>query len=149
MSSNVAKLLEVLDEDIKRFDAQSNRHKRLHRRVQTAVIALTAATTVVAGAGLVMPANSHSTVQFAVLVLAAATSAATSWAEGRRTRELWQHEREIFWALSDIRRELNFYNAWKELTPAEVEEYFKRASSVLGASMSKWTGILAKEQQKK
>ena len=145
MSSSVAKLLEMLEKDIERLDDQSRKHKRLHRRVQTAVIALTAITTVAAGAGLVLP-NSQNISQFVVLALAATTTAATAWVEMRRARELWQHEREIFWALSDIRREVNFYSAVKELSPSEVEDFFKRISSVLGSSMHRWTGILEKQK---
>ena len=51
-------LLESLEENIQRFDKESTKHKVLHRRFQSGVIALTALTTIVAGAGLILPVSS-------------------------------------------------------------------------------------------
>src|SRR5688500_3347899 len=118
-----AKLLEVLDGAIKRIHDDSKRHKNTYRRVQTAIIVLTATTTAVAGAGLVLE-DSRNIIQFAVLVLAAATTAVTSWGEMKRSRELWRHERQLYWSLSDIRREVDFHRHLKELTDDEVKKYF-------------------------
>ena len=72
-----------------------------------AVIALTAITTIVAGTGLIFPENGK-TAQFIVLSLTAITAAVTAWAEMRKARELWQHEREVYYALIDIQREMEF-----------------------------------------
>jgi hypothetical protein len=142
--NGIDKLLEMLNEDITSHDEQSTRHKKIYRVGQATVITLTAVTTMVAGAGLIFP-NRDNVLQFSVLSLTAATTAVAAWLEMRRVRELWQHEREMYYALIDIRREINFYNAHRQLTPAEVEAYFQRVSAVLGSSMHKWARILEKK----
>lgn len=138
------KLREMLERDIDRFDVESTKHKLIHRRAQAAIIGLTAATAIVAGAGLIVP-NVDKAIQFAVLCLAATTTAITSWVEMRRARELWQHEREVFYALKDILRELDFYEAEGNLSAGEVEAYFQKASSILGSSTHKWSRIQEKK----
>lgn len=134
-------LLKSLEDDLRRLHKDSKSHKRLYRRVQTFVIVLTGATTVVAGAGAILPYLRDDYVQFAVLALSATTAAVTAWLEMRRARELWQHEREMYYQLYDIQREIKFYSAQRELTPEEEKEYFERISSILGASMSRWLSI--------
>jgi len=139
-----SKLRELLSEDIERFELESSKHKRLYRRAQGSLIILTAAITVAAGLGLVMPGREKG-IQFLVLVLSAIATAAAAWAESRRARDLWQHEREVYYALMDIRRELNFRSSIKALELAEVHELFQRTASVLGSSTAKWSRILEKK----
>jgi hypothetical protein len=134
-------LSQSLMKDIKRFDDESKKHKFLYRRCQTALIALTGITTVVAGAGLILPDSSGKAIQFAVLCLTASTAVITSWGEMRRARELWQHEREVYYTLIDIQREMEFVKANRELTQADLEGWFKRVAAVLGSSSQKWARI--------
>ena len=145
VSDGTDKLLEVLDEAIGRIHDDSKRHKNNFRKVQTAIIILTATTTAVAGAGLVLP-DSRNVVQFVVLVLAATTTAVTSWGEMMRSRELWRHERQLYWSLSDIRREVDFLRHMKELTEDEVKKYFGQATSILGSSVEGWSGIAGQQK---
>ena len=134
-----------MKQEIARFDAESTKHKHLHRRCQTLLIALTAATTIVAGTSLVLPESSGKAVQFAVLCLTAVTTAVAAWAEIRRARELWQHEREVYYALIDIRRGIEFIAANRELTPKELEDLFQKIDAVLGSSSQKWARIQEKK----
>ena len=138
-------LRDSLKEDINRFDHESKKHKSLHRRCQTAVISLTAFTTIVAGAGLILPESSDKAIQFTVLCLTTITAAVTAWAEMRRTRELWQHEREVYYALIDIQREMEFVATSRKLTQADLEGLFKRIAAVLGSSSQKWARIQEKK----
>jgi hypothetical protein len=139
--SKVEKFIKMLDEDIKRLDGEANRHKDMHRGVRTAVIVLSAITTVVAGAGLVLP-DSRNFIQFFVLVLSAGATATGSWGEMRRAREIWQHERAIHRALTDIRQEIKFKCIIHGgLSVTQAEDYFKQVSSVLGPSVDRWSGI--------
>jgi uncharacterized membrane protein len=138
--AGLTSLRDSLKKDINRFDAESTKHKRLHRRCQTTAIALTAITTIVAGVGLVLP-DSGKAVQFAVLCLTAVTAATVSWTEMRRTRELWQHEREVYYALIDIQREMEFVAASKDMTQAVADEFFQRIAAVLSSSSKGWTVI--------
>ncbi|NTW24132.1 MAG: DUF4231 domain-containing protein [Lentimicrobium sp.] len=138
-------LRNTLDDDIARFDRESSKHKRLHRKYQRAVIILSAVTTIVAGSGLVLPEESGKALQFTVLCLTASTAAISAWAEMRRARELWQHERDIYYKLVDIKREFVFLSANRELKPLDLEEFFRKISDVLGSSTQKWTGIVEKK----
>jgi len=134
-----------LDQDIARFNIESSKHKRLHRKYQRAVIILSAVTTIVAGSGLILPEESGKALQFAVLCLTASTAAISAWAEMRRARELWQHERDIYYRLVDIKRELVFVSTNRELKPQDLEDFFKKISEVLGSSTQKWSGIVEKK----
>jgi hypothetical protein len=138
-------LRNTLDDDIARFDRESSKHKRLHRKYQRAVIILSAVTTIVAGSGLVLPEESGKALQFAVLCLTASTAAISAWAEMRRARELWQHERDIYYKLVDIKREFVFLSANRELKPQDLEDFFRKIADVLGSSTQKWTGIVEKK----
>ncbi|HEY6323408.1 MAG TPA: DUF4231 domain-containing protein [Thermoanaerobaculia bacterium] len=144
--SGIDALRESLRKDIDRFDSESQKHKRLHRRCQTAVIVLTAITTMVAGTSLLLPSvNGAKAFQFAVLCLTATTAAVTSWAGMRRARELWQHEREVYYALIDIQRGMEFVAANRELTAADLEGFFHKIDAVLGSSSQKWARIQEKK----
>ena len=140
-------LREMLDTEICRFDRESTQHKTIYRRSEFVVVLTTAMTTVTAGLGLVIPGGERQT-QFAVLVLSALTTAATSWAASRRAKDLWQHEREVYYALIDIRRELKFRHAATTLQPAEVMDIFLRVTAVLGSSTAKWLRILERDRPK-
>lgn len=142
----VDSLRDMLKENIKRFDVESQKHKRLHRQCQSVLITLGAATTVVAGMGLILPETYGKAIQFAVLCLTAIATAVATWAETRRARELWQHEREVYYALIDIQRGVDFVAANKsELTPKDLEDFFQRMDAVLGASSLKWARIQEKK----
>ncbi len=135
-----AHLLGELEDNIQRFDRESDKHKRLYRRCQNLVIGLTAVTSVVAGLGLLLPGGERYS-QFAVLCLSAGVSAVTAWGEMRRLRELWQHEREVFYALVDLRRELEFARTYGELGVSDLQAYFARMNVLLGSSSQQWAQI--------
>lgn len=139
-------LLPVLDKDIKWFDDEATEHKRIYRRCATAVIALTAATTITASLGLALDQRYARTVQFIVIALTATTTGVSAWAEMRRVRELWRHEREVGYALKDIRRELAYRAATSAMTQDDVDGYFARASAIIGSSATKWSRIQEKKQ---
>lgn len=138
-------LLPVLDNDIKWFDDEATEHKRIYRRCATAVIALTAATTITASLGLALDPRYARTVQFIVIALTASTTGVSAWAEMRRVRELWRHEREVGYALKDIRRELAYRAATSAMTQEDVDGYFVRASAIIGSSATKWSRIQEKK----
>jgi hypothetical protein len=77
--------------------------------------------------------------------LTALTAAVTGWAEMRRARELWQHEREVYYALIDTQRGIEFVAANRELTPKDLEEFFQKIAAILGSSSQKWARIQEKK----
>ena len=144
-NSGIEALRNSLDRDILRFDKESCRHKGLHRNYQRGIIIITAITTVVAGSGLILPEQSGRIVQFIVLCLTATTAAISAWAGLRRARDLWQHERDVYYKLLDIKRELEFVAANREIQSSELEEFFRKIGEVLGSSAQKWISIVEKK----
>jgi len=63
----------------------------------------------------------------------------------RRARELWQHEREVYYGLIDIQRGIEFVAANRVLTPKDLENFFQRIDAVLGSSSQKWARIQEKK----
>lgn len=141
------RLLEILSSDTGRFDEESQKHKGRHRRYTTLAIILTALTSIVAASGLVLGPSRGPMIQFAVVVLTATATAISAYAESRRFRDLWQHEREVYYALMDIEREVRFMDSVRALTEEEVKAYFRQASAVLGSSTAKWSEILKEKKQ--
>lgn len=131
-----------LNEEVERFKTESTRHKALHRRCQTVIIALTAFTTIVAGAGLVLPKSAAPAAQFSVVCLTAASTAVAAWAAMRHTRELWEHERGIYYELLDLKRELSFQEACGTLKECDVQQFFARTAAALQTSARGWAQIL-------
>jgi hypothetical protein len=142
-----AALNRSLNNDIGRMERESDRHKRLYRGCQTSIIALTSITTVVAGTGLILPVSSGRAIQFAVLCLTALSTAIAAWAEMRHTRELWQHERGVYYALIDIRREMEFDAAKGKLGQHELDGFYDRIAAVLSSSSQQWQGIQKKDEK--
>lgn len=138
------KLQELLDSEIHRFDGESTKHKKIHRRCQLVLIALTALSSIISGIGLLLP-ESGTQIQFVVLVTTTLATAVTAWTEMRRARELWQHEREVYYALIDVQREINFMTALRSLQDDELKQYFDKINSILGSSGQKWTRIQEKK----
>jgi len=137
-NTKLVEFLKMLDGEIERLDREAVAHKEIHRSVRTAVIVLSALTTIAAGAGLLLP-NAHNAVQFLVLVLSAGTTATGSWGEMRRARELWQHERALYYALVDIKREIQFNRIISgEPDEEQIKTYFVRVSGVLTPSIDRW-----------
>ena len=74
----------------------------------------------------------------------ALTTAITAWTETRRHRELWQHEVEIRYALTDLKRGLEFHEKLKPLTDEQLEKIFDRYLAILGDSSTRWSDITRK-----
>jgi len=138
------KLLSLIDAEIQRFKDESEKHKRIHRRCQLILIALTALSAIISGSGLLLPDWSKQ-IEFLVLVTTTLATALTAWAEMRHARELWQHEREVYYALKDVRREIDFVTSFRSLQEDELTDYFQRINRILGSSGQKWSRIQEKK----
>jgi Protein of unknown function (DUF4231) len=134
-------LRKSLEDEIDRFSVESKKHKRIYRVSQTGIIGLTFATTIAAASGLAFDHVTAKHIQFIVLCLSALTSAISAWVETRHARELWQHERQVYYALIDVRRSLEFEAANGELSRDRLEDYFQKIASILGSSGQKWALI--------
>lgn len=134
-------LRNILESDIGSFSREADRHKKIHRTCASSVIALAAATTITASLGLALDKTYGRAIQFIVVALTSTTTAVSAWAEMRKARELWRHEREVEYALKDILRELDYRSVTGESNEKYLDDCFNRAASVIGSSSSKWARI--------
>lgn len=126
--------------DIKRFDDESKTHKGIHRKSELAILTTTALTTIAAGASLLV--DGARILKFVVLVLSAVGTTIVSWTASRRARDLWQHERRVYYALTDLQRELEFRLALGTLSIEGLQGLFDRSAAILGSSTAKWSRIV-------
>jgi hypothetical protein len=117
-------LLAQLDEQIKRFDKESGEHKNMYRELRYIVFALTACSTALASLALAFPAF-QSPISLAIVVLTTAIGVVTSFEGLRKPGELWIHERTTYYALLDLKRELEYQSAAQN-EPIPVDEMFGR-----------------------
>jgi hypothetical protein len=134
-------LRKILTTDIESFNSEADRHKKIHRYCASSVIGLTAATTITASLGLALGNSYGRAIQFIVVALTATTTAVSAWAEMRKARELWRHEREVEYALKDILRDLNYRSATGPIADNYLDDCFSRAKAIIGSSSSKWARI--------
>jgi len=129
-------LLDQLADKVKVFKAESEKHKRLYRRLRYAVFLLTSLSALLAGLSLKYP-ESAAAISVVILLVSAGTGVLTSVEGLRKPSELWIHERMTYYALMDLQREATF--VLDEASPPElVEKYFFRLQDILGASNDKW-----------
>lgn len=129
-------LLDQLADKVKVFKAESEKHKRLYRRLRYAVFLLTSLSALLAGLSLKFP-ESAAAISVVILLVSAGTGVLTSVEGLRKPSELWIHERMTYYMLMDLQREAAF--VLDEASPPDlVEKYFFRLQEILGASNDKW-----------
>ncbi|MBI4996746.1 MAG: DUF4231 domain-containing protein [Rhodocyclales bacterium] len=140
-------LLDQLTEKIQGFKADSERHRNLYRGLRYSVFFLTSLSALLAGLSLKFPESSPM-ISVLILLVSAAVGVLTSIEGLRKPSELWIHERTSYYALMDLKREVEFVvddKASKEV----VEQYFFRMQEILGASNEKWNRNIVGVQQTK
>lgn len=125
-------LIDTLKADIAQYEWDSDLHKRQHRLSQRAAFVLMFFTTVMSGAGLILPSEASSGVLFGVLCLTVATTSVTAWGEMGRAREHWQQEQGVLMALQSLLKEVEFTASYKPLTSEDLQLYFKRLMDITG-----------------
>jgi hypothetical protein len=131
-----AYLLDQLQQKIDQFHDDSRDHKLLYRRLRYAVFVLTSISTLLAGLALKFP-DAGQAISVSIVFVSAAVGVITSIEGLRKPSELWIHERTIFYALMDLKREAE-YSLDEECAPDQVTPYFTRMQQLLGASAEKW-----------
>lgn len=130
-----------LDAHIKLFDGESKKHKRLYRALRYMVFGLTAASAVLAGAAAAGQIGQWSNV---LIICASALIGLVTSIEGlRKPSELWIHERGIYHALHDLKREVEF-EAAGNITEQVIEQYFERLQNILSAGSERWGSQIVK-----
>ncbi len=139
-------LLDQLEKKIGNFKEDSRQHKTLYRNLRYSVFVLTALSTLLAGLALKFP-EFNGAINLAIVLVSATVGVVASVEGIRKPAELWIHERTTYYALLDLKREVEFKldeNSASEL----VGNYFCKMQEILGASGEKWNRHIAGVQQK-
>ncbi|UCV04935.1 DUF4231 domain-containing protein [Dechloromonas denitrificans] len=134
-----------LEQKIKGFRDDSAQHKALYRNLRYLVFVLTAISTLLAGLALKFP-ELGSSINVAIVFVSATVGVVTSIEGLRKPAELWIHERTTYYALMDLKREVEF-ELDTNSSPEMLGRYFFRMQEILGASGEKWTRSIAGAQQ--
>jgi len=137
-------LKSALKDQIGRFDSESRKHKRLHRRLRTMVFVLAAATTILSSAAIGF-LNQQKTVNLIIVVISATIGVLTSIEGMRKPGELWIHERTILYALKDLALEVDYTTSGADSTE-EIDPLFVRMLDILGGSLQRWNSKVAPEE---
>lgn len=138
-------LLDQLEQKINSFRDDSKQHKTLYRNLRYSVFILTAFSTLLAGLALKFP-EFNTAINLAIVFVSTTVGVVTSIEGIRKPAELWIHERTTYYALMDLKREVEF--KLDEISSAElVEKYFFKMQEILGASGEKWNRHIAGVQQ--
>lgn len=138
-------LLHQLEDKINSFRDDSNKHKILYRNLRYSVFILTAFSTLLAGLALKFPEYTTS-INVLIVLVSTSIGVVTSIEGIRKPAELWIHERTTYYALMDLKREVEF--KLDDNSPLEmIEKYFFKMQEILGASGEKWTRHIARVQQ--
>jgi hypothetical protein len=127
----------MLDERIGHFRDESAKHKKLYRLTRYTVFSLTACSTILASFALTF-VEFQTWFNLAVILTTAASGVVTSIEGLRKPAELWILERNVFYTLNDLKRELEYNSAYKA-QELNADEYFQRMQEVLNATSDKWS----------
>ena len=129
-------LSKQLDEQIKRFDYESKKHKTLHRMLRYTVFGLTAVSTVLASVSLTFP-QWQTGLSLGIVAVTAVIALVAAIDGIRKPGELWIHERTTLYQLKDIKRAFDYSVSHSDQS-ACPDRYFDQMQAVLGAAGEKW-----------
>jgi len=130
-----------LDIHIERFDKESKRHKKMYRKTKYIIFTFTALSTVLAGIAVGSEQLQYY-LNICIVITTATIGIANSFDGLRKPGELWTLERNMYYSLKDLKRELMFdIERNDEVT---VEKYFDRFQTLLNAAGEKWSKNVAK-----
>ncbi|MFB3897302.1 MAG: DUF4231 domain-containing protein [bacterium] len=134
--SKIDQLRSELQHQIERLDKESKKHKRLYRQLRYSVFILAAASTVLASTALTFP-DFQALLNLIIVFITAIVGVITSIEGLRKPAELWIHERNIYYALKDLLREVEYYS-FEEPSCKITDKYFSRMQTILGSSIEEW-----------
>lgn len=136
--------LKQIDEKISRFEQESSKHKKLHRKFRYSVFFLAAFTSILSGLAL-----SYSDFQvqlnFAILVIGAVSGVVTSLEGMRRPFDLWIMERNVYYSLLDLKEDYEYQSSDND--EDITDDYHRQMQELLNASKEKWTKKLKVEEK--
>jgi len=138
--SKEEKLKIELKYQIKRFEIESTKHKKMYRCLRYSAFGLTGLATILAS--LALQFNEIQVyLNITIVIVTAITGILASYEGLRKPSELWVNERNVLYSLKDLQRELD-YEATENGTLQNPDQYFMRLQQILGESKEKWTDLL-------
>jgi Protein of unknown function (DUF4231) len=135
-----------LDNLIKQFQNESNKHKSLYRNLRYLAFTFTGCSTIMSSLALTFK-EAGPWLNIGVVLATVSVGVITSIEGIRKPSELWIQERNVFHALEDLRRELEF-KAKENPDKLNLDDWFSRMQSILTASTEKWTSALLGSQNR-
>ncbi len=134
-----------LNSQIDRFEKESTKHKKMYRHIKYLIFGLSGISTVLAGIAV-----GSSAIQYylnIVILITTATIGIVNSIEGlRKPSELWIMERNLFYSLKDLKRDLEF-DLEENNGSISVRNYFDRMQNLLNAAGDKWTKNVEKRNK--
>lgn len=125
-----------LQAKIDKLEEHSDSHKTTFRQQQLLIAVLSAAVTILASAATIWKDQFCG---FFVIVISSMSTALSAYFGILKARELWQHERETYYDLVDLKRQFDFYKEDVVLSPKLLESYFNRYQEILALSKKEWS----------
>lgn len=126
-----------LERLVERFRRESEKHKRLYRRLRYLIFCLTGCATVLSSLALTFK-DAQPWLNIGVVLASVAVSVVTSIEGMRKPSELWILERNLFHGLSDLKREMDV-KIGETSAALDLDRCFDRMQLILSQSTEKWT----------
>jgi hypothetical protein len=142
--SKEEKLKIELKYQIKRFEIESTKHKKMYRCLRYSAFGLTALATVLASSALQFK-EIQVYLNITIVTVTSIAGILASYEGLRKPSELWINERNVLYSLKDLQRELD-YEAAENGTLQNPDQYFIRLQQILGLSKEKWTNLVSPQK---
>lgn len=143
--SKEEKLKIELKYQIKRFEIESTKHKKMYRCLRYSAFGLTGLATILASSALQFKGIQVG-MNIAIVIVTAITGILASFEGLRKPSELWINERNVLYSLKDLQREVDYETA-ENGTLQNSDQYFMRLQQILGVSKEKWTDLLSSQKK--
>ena len=141
--SKHAEFCKQLQAKIEHFNTDSTKHKHMHRRFRYAIFFLAGLTSVLSGVALSF-SSLQTDINVLIIVVGAAAGIITSIEGVRRPQDLWLMERNVYYALLDLKEDFEFELAGSALV--DVDSYHNKMQQILNSSKEKWYRKIAQEK---
>lgn len=139
-------MMSELDKQIVGFDKESSKHKRMYRRLRYPAIVMTAFAGALATLAITFPA-SQLEFNLAIVGISVALTMIVAIEALRMPRDLWIHERRIYYALKDLQRELTYRSLETSCGEQVLDAMFAQLQAILGSSGETWQEFLRKQEK--
>ncbi|HEV7282326.1 MAG TPA: DUF4231 domain-containing protein [Pirellulaceae bacterium] len=131
-------LVKTLDDSIKWFRKEANKHKKVFNWCRYSIFVLTVVSTVLASVAVALEGPSQKVLNVFLVFTTAAIGAVASVEGMRKPADKWHTERRTEYLLLDVKRELE-YQALPAGDSEGLDQCFERMQDILRASGESWS----------